>query len=97
MNNGQIIALIRDGSATSDWVPWSGGVGTFTVVGTFSGATITLQYQGGDLSTAIDVGPDVILTAEAMANFEVAPGLIRAEVVGGTPSGLFVMALGMGQ
>lgn len=83
--------LISNGSATSEWAQWPGGTGVFQVVGTFSGATVKLQFKGPDSSTAIDVGVEVTLTAAGMGGFVLPPGPVRASVSGGSPSGLYVV------
>ena len=64
-------------SAATDW---SGGRGTFSVVGTFDGATVQLEHSpdGGD--TWVSVGSDTVLTAAGMGNFGVNAGQVRANV-----------------
>jgi hypothetical protein len=89
--------LLDNESATGSAVIWPGGEGTFHVVGTFGGATVSLQRLGPDDSTWTDVGADVILTAEGMGNFNVGAGKIRAEIVGGSPSGIYAEASGTGR
>lgn len=84
--------LLTDASETGSWNTWIGGAGVFTAAGTFGGATVTLQYQGPDGSTAIDMGDDTTLTEAGGGGFVFPPGQIRAEVSGGTPSGLYAQA-----
>ena len=84
--------LIENGTSTSDSQRWAGGRGTFSATATWGGATVALQYMAPDGSTWIDVGPEVTLTADDIGGFELAAGLIRAEVTGGPPSGLYVRA-----
>ena len=71
----------------SGWRNWSGGRGTFAVAGTFGGATVTLMYLGPDGATALLVPPTV--SAPGRHNFELGCGRIRADVVGGSPEGLY--------
>ena len=84
--------LLSNASATGDWKDWGGGSGVFTVVGTFGGATVTLQFQGPDGSTAVAMGSDTTLTAAGGGVCVYPPGRIRAAVTGGTPSGLYAQA-----
>lgn len=86
------LELITNGTATGSAVHWPGGEGTFSVVGTFSGATIKLQYLGPDGSTWMDAGADATLTAAGGCNFTLASGSIRASVSGGPPSGVYATA-----
>lgn len=85
------LELISNGTATGDAMQWPGGEGTFSVVGTFNGATIKLQYLGPDGSTWMDAGVDATLTAAGGCNFQLASGLIRASVTG-TPTGIYATA-----
>lgn len=89
--------LISNGSASSSGAFWPGGEGTFHVVGTFGGTTVSLQRLGPDGATWTDIGTDVTLTDEGMGNFNVGPGTIRAAVTGGTPSGLYATVDGTGR
>ena len=84
--------LITNGSATSDAHVWQGGKGVFAVVGTWSGATITLQALGPDETTWIDAGTTAILTEDGIVGFDLAGGQIRAEVVG-SPSGIYASVI----
>ena len=81
--------LISNGTATSSLMQWHGGKGTFEVTGTFGGATITLQRQSSDDSTWVDIGASGILTAEGVAEFSLGECLLRAQIVGGTPSAIY--------
>ncbi len=90
-----ILDLIANGSATGSWFNWPGGTGTFSVVGTFSGATIKLQFLSGDGSTGIDAGTECTLTAAGAGNFELGPCQIRANV-SGSPSGVYARVTGAG-
>lgn len=84
--------LLSNASATGSAVMWGGGVGVFTCSGTFSGATVTLQYLSPDGSTYVAMGADTTLTANGGGGFAYPPGKIRAYVSGGPPSGLYAQA-----
>lgn len=86
------VQLIVNGSATSASQVWTGGRGTFVVCGTFGGASVNLQALGPDNVTWIDVGTTTDLTAAGIIAFDLAQGSIRANVVGGTPSGIYATA-----
>lgn len=97
MANKQHKTLLSNAAATGSGVLWSGGEGTFHVEGTFNGSTITLQKLGPDGSSWSDVGTDVALAAAGMADFSLGPCTIRAEVVGGPPSGIYAEVIGTGR
>lgn len=84
--------LLTNASATGSATAWPGGKGTFQLVGTVGGATITLQALGPDGSTWQAVSSATTLTATGLANFELGPASIRALVASGTPSGLYATA-----
>ncbi|MCP5099909.1 MAG: hypothetical protein GY943_30520 [Chloroflexi bacterium] len=81
--------LISNGSSTSSAMQWHGGRATFAVDGTFGGATISLQKLGPDDSSYVDVGADGIFTEEGMGEYSLGPCLVRVEIVGGSPSGIY--------
>lgn len=82
--------LLSNASATGSAVQWGGGRGVFSLAGTVSGATITLQYLGPDATTWLTGA--TALTAAGLVAFELPPGRIRALVAAGTPSGLYANA-----
>jgi len=84
--------LLSNASATGSAAQWGGGTGMFACVGTFGGATVTLQFLGPDESTWVAMGADTTLTAAGGALFTCAPGRIRAAVSGGAPSALYANA-----
>jgi hypothetical protein len=84
--------MLSNASATGASLQWEGGHGVFTAAGTFGGATVSLQYIAPDNSTWVAMGPDTTLTAAGGGGFFYPPGLIRALVSGGTPSGLYAQA-----
>lgn len=85
------IDLLTNGSATGSAVVWPGGRGLFTAAGTFSGATISLQFLGPDGSTWIDAGTYTTLTAAGGGIFDLPQGQVRAAVTG-SPSGINAIA-----
>lgn len=87
------IDLLLNGNATGPTRIWNGGRGQFAVAGTLGGATVTLQVLGPDEATWLDVGEDAALDAAGVVNFDLPPCSIRAEVVGGSPSGLYATAV----
>lgn len=90
-NANRVAPLLENASTTGSWTPWVGGLGTFTVEGTFGGATVSLQLKSKN-GTAINVGDAASLAAAGMCSFEVPCGEIRAAVTGGSPSGLYAYA-----
>lgn len=85
----QRLTLLNNASATGAAVTWAGGRGQFKALGTFAGATVTLQVLGPDGTTWQAVGEEATLDAAGLANFDCPPGQLRAAVTGGTPSGLY--------
>lgn len=88
---GQRIDLLSNASATGSAAIWPGGRGTFLVAGTFGGTTVTLQVLGPDGSTWLAVGTYTTMAAAGGGNFDLPQGQIRANVSGGTPSGLYAL------
>lgn len=83
--------LLSNASATGSAAQWGGGVGVFSAAGTFSGATVSLQFLGPDGLTWCAVGSDTTLTAAGGGAFVLPPCSIRAEV-SGSPSGMYAQA-----
>jgi len=90
---GYRVDLLSNASATGSDLTWPGGRGTFLVAGTFGGSVVKLQVLGPDGSTYIDAGAYTTLTAAGAGNFDLPQGKIRAAVVGGSPSGLYAVAV----
>lgn len=84
--------LLNNASATGAAAQWPGGAGMVDVVGTFGGATVTLQFLGPDGATWITVGADSTFTAAGGALFMMRAGKLRMAVSGGAPSGLYASA-----
>lgn len=84
--------LLSNASSTGSAAEWGGGLGVFAAAGTFSGATIKLQFLCPDGSTWADVGADTTLTVAGGGVFVLPPGRIRAAVSGGPPSGMYAQA-----
>lgn len=80
--------LLNNASATGSAVQWDGGRGVFSVVATFGGGNVALQYLGPDESTWLTVGS--ALTANGLASFDLPPGRIRAAVT--TATGVYARA-----
>ena len=83
------LILIDNGTATGPSKIYPGGQGLFTAEGNFNGCTVSLQFQSMNGSW-FDAGVDTDLTANGMGRFFLPSGAIRANVTGGTPSGLYV-------
>lgn len=88
----QNIVLLDNASATGAAKTWDGGRGQFKALGSFGGATVTLQILGPDGATWLGLGADAALTAAGAVNFDCPPGQLRAAVSGGSPSGLYAQA-----
>lgn len=84
--------LLINASSSGAPVYWPGGVGVFAVVGTFGGATVTLEFLGPDGATYIAAGSNTTLTAAGAGVFYLPQTMIEAIVSGGTPSGLYAYA-----
>lgn len=90
--------LLSNAAATGSAVRWFGGRGVFIVpAGTFSGATVKLQWRiDGTNWLDVDRAGDtyVTLTAAGAGGFELPPCELRAAVTGGPPSGIFAYVKG---
>lgn len=87
------IDLLSNASATGSAIIWPGGRGMFTAAGTFGGTTVKLQFLGPDGSTWIDAGTYTTLTASGGGIFDLPQGQVRANITGGTPSGIYAIAV----
>ena len=81
--NTQALKFLTNANATSAWLPWRGGSGTFLVEATWGGGTVTLEMKGPN-GTAIAVGTDTTKTANGGGNFELPPCELRAAVTTAT-------------
>lgn len=81
--------LLDNASATGAAISVAPGRYCYAVDGTFGGATVTLKLLGPDGSSYISVGADAALTAEGAVIVELPACDVRAEVSGGSPSGLY--------
>lgn len=88
--NSSRVALINNAAATgADTKIGQGGLYAFSVVGTFSGASIKLQLKAGDGATWVDI-PDTTFTAAGVVGVYIPAGAnVRAVVTGGPPSGIY--------
>ena len=68
--------------------PHNGGTGSFVTQGTFNTCTLTLQMSADGEVTWITVGADTTMTAAGVANFDLAPCILRVNnsSVGGSTS-----------
>lgn len=94
--------LLENVAATGAAVDWPGGRGVFSVpAGTFSGATVKLQWSpdAGTTFMNVDGGSDVYvtLTAAGAGLFELPPCQIKAVITGGPPSGVYAYAQSIGK
>lgn len=85
------VDLLTNASTTGDSFIWPGGRGLFAADGTFGGATVKLQFLG-PANNWIDAGNYTTLIAAGGGVFDLPQGQIRANITGGTPSGLFAYA-----
>lgn len=81
--------LLDNASATgAEKVITRSGSYCFSVVGTFGGATVTLQRRAAN-AVWLSVGADAALTAAGQVIVDLPPGSVRALVAGGSPSALY--------
>lgn len=83
------VTLLSNASVTGS--PQAVGPGTYVLdaVGTWGGATLTLQYLAADGTTYVTV-PGVSLSANGPAEIDVgAASMIKAVLTGGSPSGIY--------
>lgn len=86
------VSLLTNANASSGQTFWMGGMGIFSVVGTFGGATVSLQFLGPDGATLVTAGGNTTLTAPGAGVFYLPPCQIQATVTGGSPSALYAAA-----
>lgn len=82
--------LINNAAATGPETKiGQGGLYAFSVIGTFSGASVKLQIRGGDDVTYVDI-PDAVCTAANVIGVYLPAGaFVKAVVTGGPPSGIY--------
>lgn len=85
------VTLLTNATATSAAATWPGGMGLFAAEGTFSGATVKLQWLG-PTGLWYDAGANTTLTAGGGGVFYLPAGQIRASVSGGPPSAMYASA-----
>lgn len=78
---------------------WPGGIGVFSIGGTFGGTSVTLEFRlpdgsWGPFQTLATDGTrtTVAMTTSGGFQFALPCGQIRANVTGGVPVGLFARA-----
>lgn len=96
MAGNQVLTLLSNASATGSPQFWPGGDGVFDIEGTLGGATVTLERLGPDGTTWRAVSSATTVTALGPVGFSWPPGLLRASVSGGSPSGLFASIAELG-
>ena len=88
--NPNVAQLLTNANTTGPWVFFAGGTAEFNVLGTFAGATVTLQKLGADQATAVAVGATTTVTSAAeVQGLNLPAGVYRCLVAGGAPSGLY--------
>ena len=86
------VNLLKQDSQTGILKWWRGGAGLFSVVGTWGGATATLQFSGPDGATMIPVGTSTTLTANGAGSFNLPPCWIQAAISSATTTSLTAAA-----
>lgn len=94
------LPLLANAGASGAAFDWPGGTGAFVVDrGSFGGATVKLQFSIDGAGTWLDVDAAgdtyVTFTAASAGLFDLPACAIRAQVEGGTPSGLYATAKGV--
>lgn len=87
---GELVTLLSNASTTgSAKGPIVGGRYVFSVVGTFGGTTVQLQFLGPDNTTWISLASGSFTAAGAVAVDVPNGAAFRVTVTGGSPSGLY--------
>lgn len=89
INQLQTITLLTNGAASGSQKTWPGGYGMFSAVGTWNGATVTLQFVGPDGTSLVTAGTGTTFTANNGGVFFLPRGtLIQATITnaGGSTS-----------
>jgi uncharacterized protein YdgA (DUF945 family) len=87
--------LLSNGSATGDAVQILRGKYQFHVSGTFSGATVTLQWRRDSDRDWTAVSAAATLTAVGNPRVDLGDGQVRVLIASGSPSGLYVYLMGL--
>lgn len=75
--------LLSDASATGGWVSYPGGPSVVSVVGSFSGGTVTLEVVGPDGATPVIVSSFAANgRSPGAAGLPLAPGQYRGAITG---------------
>lgn len=94
-NIGARASLLSNATATGAEAWWPGGEGVFQAEGTWSGATVTLQFKT-DQGSWVTAGKDTTLTANGAGGFILHPCYIKA-LVTGSPSAMYASATRTGR
>lgn len=99
MASDTVETLLSNAAATGSAVRWHGGRGVFSVpTGTFSGATVKLQWSLSESTGYLDVDKSgdtyVTFTAAGAGLFELPRCWVKAVISGGPPSGIYAYVNG---
>lgn len=72
--------VLTAANASSSQVQWPGGMGVMTAVGTFGGATLSLQFVGPDGSTLVTAGAGTTMTAAGASVFYLPKCLVQLTI-----------------
>lgn len=76
------LVFMTASAVSSSQKTWVGGIGDFVCVGTWNGATVTLQFLGPDGTTLVTAGTATTLTANGAGVFYLYRGLMQATITG---------------
>ena len=74
---------------------WQAGIGVFSCVGTWGGATVTLEFQGPDGQTMVVAGTNTTLTANSGGVFYLPVAAIQAVVSSASATTSLTCAAGL--
>ena len=84
------ITFVENGQTISGAKNWPGGRGTFSAIGAFDNATMTLRWRRPGWASWIDL---VALTANGVQNFEIGGVELDLSISGGSPTNHNVVAV----
>jgi hypothetical protein len=74
--------VLSNAATSSSLVSWPGGIGVFSAVGTWNGATLTLEFIGPDGVTLVPAGTATTMTANGAWTFYLPKCLLKAVMSG---------------
>lgn len=80
--NPSSLTLLNNSNSSGTQQMWPGGIGVFACVGTWNGATVSLQFLGPDGATMVIAGAATTLTANGAGVFYLPRGLVQAVITG---------------